>query len=57
MVSQKTAKFSSTICHKFSAKFCKSSEILLKNLSFLISLKEAYKVIQYTNFSSCTRSQ
>jgi len=35
----------------------KSSEILLKNLSFLTWLKEANKLTQYTSFSSCTRSQ
>ena len=43
----------------FQLKSAKSSEILLKNMLFLRSLKETHEVMQHKtiSFSSCTRSQ
>jgi len=41
----------------FQLKSAKSSEILLKNRLSLRWLKETYKVMQYSNLSSCTCSQ
>jgi len=57
MMSKELLDSAKSLVTKFQLKSVKSSEILLKNMLILRRLKETYEVIQYINFSSCTRSE